>query len=93
MTPNTYTDDGVKKTYYTNGIVSREDGPAVIYRDGKVEYWLNGKQVNKEEVDKLSEEKLNSRKVLVTVDNREFILTAKQVKDLNLISLLEAAVK
>jgi hypothetical protein len=30
-----------------NGKLHREDGPAVIWSNGTVEYWKNGKQVTK----------------------------------------------
>ena len=37
--------DGSHKAWLKNGKYHREDGPAIIYDDGTVEYWLNGKQV------------------------------------------------
>jgi hypothetical protein len=35
----------------------REDGPAVIYEDGKVEYWVHGKKLTEEEFKHLKEKK------------------------------------
>lgn len=32
-----------RKIYKTNGRFHREDGPAVIWNDGGMEWWLNGK--------------------------------------------------
>lgn len=89
----TYTDDGVKRTYYKNGIVHNETGPAVVYSDGKVEYWLDGKQVDKSTVDKLGEEKELNRKVYITVDDKQYVITGKQLKELNLHGILQSATK
>ena len=86
-----YTDDGEKVCYYQNNMLHRSDGPAVEYRDGKVEYWLNGKQVDKEAVDKLAEEKENNREVIVTIDGKTYVITGKQLKELNLHDTLLAA--
>ena len=85
----TYTDDGVTLTYYKNGIVHNDKGPAIKHRDGKVEYWLNGKQTTKETVDALIEERENSRKVKVTVDGTTYTITSKQLKELNLHDTLQ----
>jgi len=30
---------------FGKGIIHREDGPAVIYFNGKLEYWLNGNNI------------------------------------------------
>jgi hypothetical protein len=47
--------DGTKR-WYKNGEIHRESGPAVIYADGREEYWLNEvRQPNpKEEVKELT---------------------------------------
>ena len=37
--------------YYQNGLRHREDGPAISFNYGQhQEYWLNGKQVTKEDI-------------------------------------------
>jgi hypothetical protein len=90
----TYTDDGEKRIYYKNGKVHNHKGPAVEYyageHKGKVEFWLEGKQVDKEAVDKLAEEKENNRKVRVIVDDKSYVITGKQLKELDLHAKLEA---
>lgn len=86
----TYTDDGEKITYYLNGRVHKEDGPAVEWyggkSKGKVEYWLEGREVTKEEVDKLREEE----EVAVWVEGKEYLVTRKRLKELRLVEQLEA---
>jgi hypothetical protein len=42
-------DGNVEKHWYENGILHRVDGPAIIYGDGNVEYWINGVQHTKHE--------------------------------------------
>jgi len=32
------------KTWYLNGIIHREDGPAIEWGDGSKSWWLNGKR-------------------------------------------------
>jgi len=34
--------------YYENGRLHRTDGPAIVYPDDYVEYWINGIQTSKE---------------------------------------------
>ena len=34
-------EDGTKK-YYVNGLLHKEDGPAVEYSNGDKEWWING---------------------------------------------------
>ena len=86
----TYTDDGEKITYYLDGRVHKEDGPAVEWyrgkHKGKVEYWLEGKEVTKEAVDKLREEE----EVAVVVEGKEYKVTRKRLKELRLVEQLEA---
>jgi len=33
--------------YYQNGKAHRIDGPAVIWSDGHIGYWINGERVSK----------------------------------------------
>ena len=37
------------KSYWKNGRLHRDNGPAVIYQNGDVEYWLDGQRLTKEE--------------------------------------------
>jgi hypothetical protein len=50
------------KIYFKNGLRHREDGPAVIYHNGYVEYFLNGISISEkkyeQEVIKLKLERL-----------------------------------
>ena len=38
-------DDGTKR-WFDNGVLHRSHGPAVKYRNGETEYWVEGKQVS-----------------------------------------------
>ena len=86
----TYTDDGEKITYYLDGKVHNEKSPAVEWykgkNKGKVEYWLEGKEVTKEAVDKLREEE----EVTVVVEGKEYRVTRKRLKELRLEEQLQA---
>ena len=43
---NLLTDGGIgPELWYRNGKYHREDGPAVIYANGNIEYWINGVQL------------------------------------------------
>ena|ERR1700691_2655957 len=45
--PENYTgivDYGYCIEYYLNGLLHREDGPAIIYPDGRIRYYLYGKR-------------------------------------------------
>jgi hypothetical protein len=37
------------KNYHLNGLPHREDGPAIIYFDGSKLWYLNGKELSKED--------------------------------------------
>ena len=39
--------DGTKRWINSLGYLHREDGPAVIHRDGREEFWINGDRVKK----------------------------------------------
>ncbi len=39
------------KVWYKNGKWHRSDGPAVIFVDGSVDYWINGERVNKKAIE------------------------------------------
>jgi len=42
-------DEYGNKRWYLNGLLHREDGPAVEYADGNKEWWLNDTPYSKEE--------------------------------------------
>ena len=46
--PSTYTIDGTL-WWFRHGKLHRDVGPAVERADGSVEYWLDGKRIDKEE--------------------------------------------
>jgi len=55
--------------YYLNGKLHREDGPAVIYPNGIIEYFLNGKNITIEVEEWIEENNIpkvwtNSHKIL-----------------------------
>lgn len=39
--------DSIKEWYFGERYLHREDGPAIIYNNGKEEYYLNGKQTER----------------------------------------------
>ncbi len=78
-----------KVTFYQNGKVHREDGPAVVYKsvknkDGKVaekkddEYWLDGKQVTKEVVDALVAKREDEKEYVVYIGDVEYKVKGKK---------------
>jgi|ERR1700691_615014 len=55
--------------YYLNGLLHREDGPAIIRKDGRKEYWLNDENITEEVEEWIKENKIpkdwnNSHKIL-----------------------------
>jgi len=57
--------------YYLNGKCHREDGPAIIWKDGKVLYFINDKNITKEVNDWIKDNNIpdyklwnNSHKIL-----------------------------
>lgn len=77
-------EDSICKRYFENGILHREDGPAVIYKDNKKpsEYWLNGIKSSKEQVEKLLNEKEDSKKYTLTLIDESFEVTGKEIREL-----------
>jgi hypothetical protein len=76
--------DGEKTEYFKNGKLHREDGPAVIWNDGKKqsEYWLEGRQVDKKEVEnyqqKLADEKIHR----IFVGEKEYKVKGKYLSEI-----------
>lgn len=50
-------DENVQR-WYKDGVLHREDGPAVLWVDGKQEYWIEGKALTMEEFKELEIQKL-----------------------------------
>jgi len=55
--------------YYLNGLIHREDGPAIIWKDGKVFYLIDDKDITEEVIDWIIENNIpevwnNSHKIL-----------------------------
>jgi hypothetical protein len=50
---------------YKNGRLHNEYGPAVVYKDGKKEFWLNGRQVCESDV-------IKTKKYTVELTDEEF---------------------
>jgi hypothetical protein len=76
--------DNEKITYYKNGMVHREDGPAVVYKkdDTLSEYWLFGKRVSKSDF-LLEKEKIDDSKIhIIYIDHEKYKITGKQLKKL-----------
>jgi riboflavin biosynthesis pyrimidine reductase len=71
--------------HYKNGLVHREDGPAVITRnsDGSVteSYYLNGICVQKEDLDKLKQKLEDEQIHEIWVDGRRYEVTGKKLKE------------
>ena len=53
------TDDNVQQ-WYQFGMLDRLDGPAVVYADGRVEYWVAGLQYTPENYLKMAKQIVNS---------------------------------
>ena len=72
--------DNDKTVHYKNGMLHREDGPAVVYnKEGKEdEYWLEGKRVSKEDVDKFQEKIEENKTHYLYVDNKEYKILGKK---------------
>lgn len=77
-------DDGEKIQKFTNGILHCETGPAVTYhnKEKEPEYWLDGRRVTKEEVDKRKEEIEDNRMHSIWIDNKEFKVSGKRLREL-----------
>jgi hypothetical protein len=58
--------------HYHNGIVHREDGPAIEYVDKKKEpeYYLDGVRIDKKSFEDKLEEKARSKKYTIYVDDQ-----------------------
>lgn len=83
--------DNEKTTYYINGKVSRLDGPAIEYKDEKKEneWWIDGKQTTKEEVEKEYQKLQDERIHHITVDGRHYEVPGKRLKELKSLLKLE----
>lgn len=76
--------DGEKTINYLNGMIHRDDGPAVKYDDGREEYWLKGMKVSKEEFESHKQQLEDEKVHYIYLDGREYKVTGKKLKELNL---------
>lgn len=76
--------DSEKTETYKNGRLHNETGPAVVYKDKSKgsEYWLNGRQVTKEDVDVLISKAEENKKRVITIDGKDYVITEKQWKEI-----------
>lgn len=72
-------------TFYKNGKVHREDGPAVVYKSQGSdtnhkpnEYWLDGKQVTKEVVEALVAKTEEEKEYVIYVGDVEYKVKGKK---------------
>jgi hypothetical protein len=72
--------NGNIREYYVNGILHREDGPAVVYLDKSKpdEYWLKGRVSSKEEVQALIDKKEETTPHYVNVDGKVYNVVGKK---------------
>lgn len=76
-----YTEDDEKTTIYKDGKVHCEEGPAVRYKDGKVEFWWDGRMVSADEHATYKKEKDDNKKVEVWVGKTCYVITTKQLRE------------
>jgi hypothetical protein len=76
--------DGEKTINYVNGMIHKDNGPAVVYDDGKEEFWLKGMKVSKQEFESHKQQLEDDKIHYVHIDGVEYTLTGKQLKELNL---------
>lgn len=77
--------DHEKTIYYKNGKVHREDGPAIqFHKKGKLpdgthdEYWLEGKQVTKKQLDDFASKKEEEKEYTIYIGEREYKVKGKK---------------
>ena len=77
--------DGEKIQKFTNGILHCDSEAAVIYDDDRDdEFWLNGRQVDKAAIEKHYNELLDNKIHSVWIDGKEFKVTGKKLRQLDL---------
>ena len=48
--PTILTDIDGKKAWYVDGVLHREDGPAIVHPNGKTNYWFRGEWISNGEM-------------------------------------------
>lgn len=82
--------DGEKTIKMVNGMRHCEDGPAIIYDDGRPdEFWLEGVKVTKEEVESNMQKIMDEKIHQIHIDGRTFEVTGKQLREMELIEKLK----
>lgn len=56
-----------QRRWYSNGLLHRDDGPAVVGDDGLREWWINGGKLTEEEFEHLLEKKALNEKLQFTL--------------------------
>lgn len=76
-------DDGEKVEYFLNGRLHNHNGPAIEYKDKnkESEYWLEGRKVTKEDVEKYKEDLEDKKEHYITIDGKTKVITGKQYKE------------
>jgi hypothetical protein len=64
------------KAWYLNGILHRENGPAVIHSNGKEEYALDNVYLSKEEWTRRTSKKDSCEGKIVEIDGKKYKLTS-----------------
>ena len=64
------------KSWYLNGNLHREDGPAVEYPDGSKQWYLNDEQVTEEEHRQRTQPICDGK--TVEIDGKTYVLTLKE---------------
>lgn len=63
------------EAWYKNGNLHREDGPAINWYDGKVEYWIDGKRINKKNFITLSKKSKSYDGKVIEIDGVKYKIT------------------
>jgi hypothetical protein len=71
-----------KTVYYKDGMIHNENGPAVVYKDGKEEYWLEGSKVTKEDVESYRQKLEDEKQHYISLDDTSYTISGKQYREL-----------
>ena len=75
--------EGGVTTHYHNGMVSRLDGPAVVYQDEREdEYWVDGRRVSKEVHDKLRQDHEDKKEHIIYIDGQQKKVNGKKLREI-----------
>jgi hypothetical protein len=87
-----YSDGNIEK-HYVNGVLHRDDGPAVIeYKDGKISketYFLDGEKVTKEAVEEYKQKVEDEKVHTIYLGNKKYKVNGKKLRELEKLFGLE----